>query len=181
VLILGLGAVGTAAAGFLEPFGMDVRGCVRRPRPGGRPLPRGVSRLVVGGAWREQLAEADYVVCALPLTRDTAGMLDATAFAAMRPSTWVVNVARGGLVDHDALVAALDAGAIGGAVLDAFEPEPLPSHSTLWGRPDVLVLPHVTWSTSHTTDDFKTRFAAQLARWLAGDPPADLVDLGAGY
>jgi phosphoglycerate dehydrogenase-like enzyme len=181
VLVLGLGAVGTAAAGFLEPFGMDVRGCVRRPRPTSDPLPRGVSRLVVGDAWREHLGEADYVVCALPLTPDTAGILDAAAFAAMRSGAWVVNVARGALMDHDALVAALDAGAIGGAVLDAFEREPLPPDSPLWGRPDVLVLPHVTWSTSHTTGDFKTRFAAQLARWLAGDQPADLVDLGAGY
>jgi len=181
VLMLGLGAVGAAAARLLEPFAMDVRGCVRRPRAADAPLPTGVSRLVVGDEWRAHLGEADYVVCSLPLTAETAGMLDAAAIAAMRPGAWIVNVSRGGLIDHQALLAALDGGHLGGAVLDAFEQEPLPSEDPLWGRPDVLVLPHVTWSTSHTVDDFKTRFAAQLRLWLAGEEPADLVDLRAGY
>jgi len=180
VVLLGLGAVGTEAARLLEPFGMEVRGCVRRPRPG-TPLPPGVSRLAVGGAWRDELADADFVVCALPLTAATTHMLDEAAFRAVGPGAWIVNVARGGLIDHQALLAALDRGHLGGAVLDAFEVEPLPSEDPLWGRPDVLVLPHVTWSSSHTMDDFKTRFATQLGRWLAGEEPADLVDLGAGY
>jgi phosphoglycerate dehydrogenase-like enzyme len=181
VLIVGLGSVGRAAARLLAPFGVEVIGCTRtRPERGARP-PDGVTRWVVGDEWRDHLARADYVVCALALTKDSAGMLDEAAFAAMRPGTWVVNVSRGGLVDHTALLAALDAGRIGGAVLDAFEIEPLPSGDPLWGRPDVIVLPHVTWSTAHTTDDFKARFAEQLDRWLAGGEPADLVDLDAGY
>jgi len=181
VLVLGLGAVGAATAQLLEPFAMDVRACVRRPRPAGDPLPRGVNRLVVGDAWRDHLADANYVVCALPLTDDTSRMLDADAFAAMRSDCCLVNVARGGLVDEAALIAALDAGRLAGAVLDAFDREPLPSDDPLWRRPDVLVLPHVTWSTAHTTDDFKARFAAQVERWVAGERPANLVDLDAGY
>ena len=137
--------------------------------------------MVVGEEWREELADADYVVCALPLTTETTNLLDARAFNAMKRGSYLVNVARGGLVDDDALVAALDSGHLGGAVLDAFRQEPVPSGHPLWGRPDVLALPHVTWSSSHTLDDFKWRFAAQLRTWLNGDVPADLVDLDAGY
>jgi phosphoglycerate dehydrogenase-like enzyme len=181
VVLLGLGAVGTEAARLLEPFGMTVVGCVRRPRPSAVPLPPGVTRLAVGEAWRNELAATDFVVCALPLTTATAHILDADAIGAMAPGTWVVNVARGGLIDDEALLGALDRGHLAGAVLDAFEQEPLPSEHALWGRPDVLVLPHATWSSSNTMDDFKTRFAMQLGRWLAGEEPADLVDLGAGY
>jgi phosphoglycerate dehydrogenase-like enzyme len=178
VLFLGLGAVGTLAAAMLEPFGAELRACTRQPRD---DAPPGVARMVVGDAWRGELSDADYVVCALPLTVDTVGMFDAEAFSAMKPGACLINVARGRLVDDDALVAALDGGHLGSAVLDAFPQEPLPAGHHLWGRPDVLVLPHVTWSSSHTIDDFKLRFIAQLRRWLAGDTPADLVDLDAGY
>jgi phosphoglycerate dehydrogenase-like enzyme len=181
VLMLGLGSVGRAAARLLAPFGVEVVGCTRTRPASGTPTPEGVARWVSGSEWREHLARADYVVCALALTKDSAGMLDAAAFGAMQPGAWVVNVSRGGLVDHTALLAALDAGHLGGAVLDAFEVEPLPSGDPLWDHPDVIVLPHVTWSTAHTADDFKTRFALQLDRWLAGGEPADLVDLDAGY
>jgi phosphoglycerate dehydrogenase-like enzyme len=178
VLLLGLGAVGTLAAGMLAAFGAEVRGCTRTPRS---EIPPGVSRLVVGDGWRAELADADYVVCALPLTAETTAMLDAAAFAAMKEGAYVVNVARGALIDDDALVAALERGHLGGAVLDAFREEPVPDGHRLWGRPDVLALPHVTWSSAHTLDDFKWRFAAQLRTWIGGGTPADLVDLDAGY
>jgi phosphoglycerate dehydrogenase-like enzyme len=178
VLLLGLGAVGTLVAAMLEPFGAEVRACTRRPRP---DAPRGVTRMVVGDAWREELADADYVICALPLTAATANMIDAAAFGAMKRGSFLVNVARGGLVDDDALLGALERRHLGGAVLDAFRQEPLPPGHPLWRRPDVLALPHVTWSSAHTLDDFKWRFAAQLRTWLDGGMPADLVNLDAGY
>ena len=178
VLILGLGAVGTMAAGMLEAFGVEVRGCTRRTRS---ETPRGVTRMVVGEHWREELGDADYVVLSLPLTAETSNMLDSGAFRAMKPGAWVINVARGGLIDDDALIAALDSGHLGGAVLDAFRDEPVPVGHPLWGRADVLALPHVTWSSDHTLDEFKWRFGAQLQRWLRGAAPADLVDLDAGY
>jgi phosphoglycerate dehydrogenase-like enzyme len=164
VVLLGLGAVGSEAARLLEPFGAEVVACVRRHREPDAPLPPGVTRLVHGEAWRNELGRADFVVCALPLTVGTARILDAKAIAAMATGAWIVNVARGGLIDHDALLAALERGQLGGAVLDAFEQEPLPSGDPLWGRPDVLVLPHVTWSSPNTMDGFKTRFATQLGR-----------------
>jgi phosphoglycerate dehydrogenase-like enzyme len=178
VLLLGLGDVGTRAAALLEPFGADVRACTRRVR---HRRPRGVAKLVNGVEWRAEIPEADYVVCTLPHTSETAGMLDATVFTAMKPGAWLVNVSRGAVVDEAALLDALDSGRLGGAVLDAFSEEPLPSGHPLWGRPNVLVLPHVTWSSPHTLDDFTWRFAAQLRRFAGGLPPADLVDLTAGY
>jgi phosphoglycerate dehydrogenase-like enzyme len=178
VLMLGLGAVGTMAARMLEAFGVEVRGCTRRPRS---EMPPGVTRLVVGEKWREELGDADYVVCALPLTSETRTMVDGAAFGAMKAGAYVINVARGGLIDDDALMAALESGHLGGAVLDAFSEEPLPDRHPLWGRADVLALPHVTWSSDHTLDDFKWRFATQLRRWLNGGLPTDLVDLDAGY
>ncbi|HEY5251521.1 MAG TPA: D-2-hydroxyacid dehydrogenase [Acidimicrobiales bacterium] len=178
VLFLGLGAVGTLAAAMLEPFGVEVRACTRRPR---EETPLGVSRMVVGEGWRRELGDADYVVCALPLTAETRNMIDASVFNAMKESAFLVNVARGGLVDDDALIAALENGQIGGAVLDAFRQEPIEEGHPLWGRPDILALPHVTWSSAHTLDDFKWRFGAQLQGWLRGETPDDLVDLDAGY
>jgi phosphoglycerate dehydrogenase-like enzyme len=178
VLLLGLGAVNTLAAAMLEPFGAEVRACTRQPR---RHRPAGVTKMVVGDEWRGELPDADYVVRALPLTADTANMIDARAFAAMKRGAVLVNVARGGLVDDDALLAALDTGQIGGAVLDAFRREPVPAGHPLWGRHDILALPHVTWSSAHTLDDFKWRFAARLRSWLRGETPDDLVDLIAGY
>jgi phosphoglycerate dehydrogenase-like enzyme len=178
VLLLGLGAVNTLVAGLLAPFGADVRACTRHPRP--KP-PAGVSRVVSAEAWRGELGEADHVVCALPLTAETSGMLDAAAFAAMKKGAFLINVARGGLVDDDALVEALESGHLRGAVLDAFRHEPVETGHPLWGRPDVLALPHVTWSSTHMGDDMKDRFAAQLTRWLSGSTPEDLVDLVTGY
>ncbi|MHB8682027.1 MAG: D-2-hydroxyacid dehydrogenase [Acidimicrobiales bacterium] len=178
VLLLGLGAVGARVAELLAPFGTEVRASARTPRA---TPPAGVAKMVGPAEWQAELADADFVVSTLPLTAQTAGALDAAAFAAMRRGAWLVNVSRGGVVDEAALVAALDDGHLGGAVLDAFAEEPLPAGNPLWKRPDVLVLPHVTWSTSHTLDDFVDRFAAQLRRFAGGDAPADIVDLDAGY
>lgn len=137
--------------------------------------------MVVGDDWRNEISDADYVVCTLPLTADTTGLIDSGAFASMKPGAWLVNLSRGAVVDETALLDALDSGRLGGAVLDAHVEEPLPTGHPLWGRPNVLVLPHVTWSSSHTLEDFTWRFAAQLRRFAGGSAPADLVDLAAGY
>jgi phosphoglycerate dehydrogenase-like enzyme len=142
-LLLGFGATNRIVAELAAPFGVEVRAAVRRPR---ERVPDGVAKLVVGDAWREELPEADWVVLGLPATGATRGMIDAGALAAMREDAWLVNVARGALVNEDALAEALDAGRIGGAVLDAFVTEPLPADSPLWRRDNVVVVPHHTWS-----------------------------------
>jgi phosphoglycerate dehydrogenase-like enzyme len=178
LLLLGFGMVGRQVAEMARPFGMDVRAVVRSPRD---DLPAGVSRLVTGPAWRDELPDADYVVLAMPLTPETEGMLDADALAAMKPTAWLVNVARGALVDEDALVAALDADRLGGAVLDAFTTEPLPAGHPLWSRENVIVVPHHTWSSPHAAERAARLFATELDRFAAGQPPENPVDLQAGY
>ncbi len=178
LLLLGLGSVGRLVAELATPFGVEVRAAVRRPRA---QRPRGVAKLVTGPAWRAELPDADFVALALPVTAETQGMLDTAAFAALKPGAWLVNVARGALVDEDALVAALDGGRLGGAVLDAFTTEPLPPGHRLWGRDNVIVVPHFTWSSTRVLDRVEELFAAQLRRWAAGEPLANVVDPTAGY
>jgi phosphoglycerate dehydrogenase-like enzyme len=178
LLLLGFGEVGRLVAEMARPFGMDVRAVARSPRDG---LPAGVTRLVTGRAWRDELPEADYVLLAMPLTPATTGMLDAAALATMKPTAWLVNVARGALVDEEALVAALDAGRLGGAVLDAFTTEPLPSGHPLWGRDNVVVVPHHTWSSPRSAERASHLFATELDRFAAGRPPLHPIDLSAGY
>ncbi|MHB1503336.1 MAG: D-2-hydroxyacid dehydrogenase [Acidimicrobiales bacterium] len=177
-LLLGLGATGTRAAELLAPFGVELVGSARRRRD---YLPTGLSRLVLGDGWRTELASSDFVICTLPLTPATRGIIDTVTLEAMKPGSWLVNVARGDLVDEQALVGALDSGHLGGAVLDAFAQEPLPTDNPLWRRDNVLVLPHHTWSSDRVLQRYRTLFANQLRRFVAGEPLSNVVDLTAGY
>ena len=95
----------------------------------------------------ELLAESDFVVLAAPLTAETEGLIGEAAIAAMKPGAWLINVARGELVDERALVRALRDGRIGGAVLDTFREEPLPPTSPLYDLPNVILTPHTSWSS----------------------------------
>jgi phosphoglycerate dehydrogenase-like enzyme len=177
-LFLGLGSVGALAAPMAAALGIQVWGVTRTLRPS---PPAGVRRLVPADEWRLSLAEADFVVCALPLTPETAGMIDADALGSMKRTAWLVNVARGELIDEQALLSALDSGSIGGAVLDAFVKEPLPPEHPLWRRPNVLVIPHHTWSSRQVAQRMDDLFASQLKAWVEGRPLANRVDLVAGY
>lgn len=177
LLLLGLGDVNRLVVEMAQPFGLRVRAWARRPRP----APDGVERLVTGEAWRDALREADYVVCGLPLTPETANLINAEALARFKRGAWLINIARGGLVDEAALAAALDAGQLAGALLDAFVTEPLPPASPLWGRDDVIVVPHHTWSSPRVTERMIARFRTELARVLEGKPPIRSVDYDAGY
>ncbi|PZS23559.1 MAG: D-2-hydroxyacid dehydrogenase [Acidimicrobiales bacterium] len=178
MLLLGLGSVGQLVASMAAPFGLRVTAAVRSSRD---TLPTGVDRLVVGEAWRAELASADFVVCALPLTPATEGMIDEAALDAMKSTAWLVNVARGGLIKKDALVDALDKASIAGAFLDAFVEEPLPPGHPLWGRDNVIIIPHHTWSSARTWERIDHLFAEQLSRWVAGVPLANVIDPAEGY
>ena len=142
LLLAGFGPIGKRIATLAKAFGMTVLGIRNTPAPGA-----GVDEMHGLGALHELLPRADIVALACPLTRETALMIDARALAGMKSSGFLVNVARGGLVDEAALVAALAGGAIAGAALDCFETEPLPEASPLWGMPQVIVTPHSGWSS----------------------------------
>jgi phosphoglycerate dehydrogenase-like enzyme len=129
----------------------------------------------------ELLGESDFVVLAAPLTPETQNMIDADALAAMKPSAWLINVARGALVDDRALLNALRDGQIGGAVLDTFRDEPLPPTSPFYDLPNVIVTPHTSWSSGRVLDRSVELFCENLRRYAWGEPLLNVVDPSAGY
>jgi phosphoglycerate dehydrogenase-like enzyme len=139
VLIVGVGEMGAAAASAAKALGLAVIG-VRR---GGAPRP-GVDRMVATDALDTVLPDADFVVIATPLTQATRGLIDRRRIALMKPGAALLNIGRAGCLDHDALVVALGRGALSGAILDVYHPEPLPADSPLWHVPNLLLMPHVT-------------------------------------
>lgn len=142
LVIVGLGRIGLRLAALAAAFGMRVVG-VRR-RPGQEP---GVERIVPPDQLLAVLAEADIVALTCPLTPQTEGLIDAAALAALKPSAFLINVARGRVVDEAALIAALEAGRLAGAGIDCVHDEPLPAASPLWALPQVLVTPHSAGET----------------------------------
>ena len=138
-------------------------------------------RILGPDALPELLGESDFVVLAAPLTSETAGMIDDDALAAMKPGSWLINVARGRLVDERALLRALREGTIGGAVLDTFADEPLPPASPFYDLPNVILTPHTSWSSGRVLDRSVGLFAENLRRYAAGEPLLNVVDPAAGY
>ena len=127
------------------------------------------------------MAGADAVVVALALTDETRQVVDAALLDAMGPQCWLVNVARGGHVDHDALAAALRAGVIAGAVLDVTDPEPLPDSSELWGLANCVITPHIGNTREMGLPLITGRVRENVRRWLAGEDLLGLVDVALGY
>ena len=173
--LVGLGGIGTAVAERALPFGMQVRAC---RRTGARAPIAGVD---VVGSVSELVASADHVVIAAPSTEATRHLFNREVFAAMKPGAHLVNVARGALVDQDALHAALDDGRVAMASLDAVEPEPLPEGHWMYGHPRVRLSPHVSWYMPGAPDLLIDRFIDNLRRWCAGEPLTGVVDRQAGY
>jgi len=172
--ILGLGEIGTMAAERLRDLDFAMAGWSRT-----RKDVRGVKSFVGDVQLNAFLGQSDILICLLPLTPQTRGILNAKTFAALPHGAFVMNVARGGhLVEAD-LIAAIDSGHLSGATLDVFETEPLPETSPLWLHPKVTVTPHVAAISD-------PRIAAQqvvdaIARDRAGMPLENLVDLERGY
>jgi D-2-hydroxyacid dehydrogenase (NADP+) len=127
------------------------------------------------------LAEADAVVLTMPATPETVGILDAAALAAMKPSAYVVNVARGSLLDEPALVDALRQGRLAGAGLDAVAAEPLPADSPLWDLPNVLITPHQSPMTDRWPDHLTAFWAENIRRFADGEELLGAVHRDAGY
>ncbi|MEP7187627.1 MAG: D-2-hydroxyacid dehydrogenase [Roseiflexaceae bacterium] len=176
LVILGLGHIGQEIARRAAAFGMRVLGSRRRPAP-----IAGVVQVVGEDAWRALLPEADYLVLATPLTSTTKGMLDAAALAQLRPSAYLINIARGEIIDTDALIAALEQGRLAGATLDVVPEEPLPPEHPLWRTPNVWITPHISSSSPRTSERAIAIFLENVRRDIAGQPLVNVIDLQAGY
>jgi phosphoglycerate dehydrogenase-like enzyme len=178
VLVVGLGPIGLAVAERVAALGAVVRGIRRHA---GRPHPPPFESVVGPDGLSEQLGWADFVVLAMPHTAETTNMVGAAELGRMRSDAYLINVARGAVVDHGALVDALGRGAIAGAGLDVFPTEPLPAEDPLWGLANVILTPHVAGATLHYLDRALVLFIENLQRYRAGTALQNLVDPSLGY
>ena len=164
VLIIGAGGVGQAIAHRLIPFGAEVTLVARSQRPG----------VVANSELPSLLPEADIVVLAVPLNMHTSGLVDDSFLSRMREGSLLVNVARGGVVDTQALVRHAQQGRIR-AALDVTDPEPLPPEHPLWRIPGVLISPHVGGDTSAFLPRARALVEQQISRWRSKDPLMHVV------
>lgn len=176
VTIVGGGGIAVALLRLLEPF----RARVTVVRRGAEPV-AGAARTVTTAHLHEALAGARAVVLTLALTPRTSGIIGAKELELMDRQAWLVNVARGGLVDTASLVAALRSDQIGGAALDVTEPEPLPPGHPLWDLPNCLITPHTADTEEMTEPLLAARIAENVRRLAAGRELEGLVDPDLGY
>ena len=169
--VIGLGQIGGRVAANAKALGMRVLGLRRSATP--HPA---VDALYPPEALHQVLAEADVVSLHLRLDETTRHTIDRAALDAMKPGAFLVNTARGPVIDEAAAVAALEEGHLGGAYLDVFETEPLPAESPLWRLENVILTPHVADAVPDWPARFAAYFADNLERWLAGAPLENLVE-----
>ncbi len=171
-LVIGVGQMGNAAARAAKHLGLRVFGIRRSGAPN-----RYVDEMFTPDRLDEVLPRADFVLVNAPLTAETRGMIGRRALDLMKPGAGLVNMGRARVVDYDALAAKLRQGALSGAILDVFDPEPLPEDSPLWQVPNLIMTPHV----SSDDDDNYAPLTIDLvfenvARWRAGKPFKNVVD-----
>ncbi|MGI9824372.1 D-isomer specific 2-hydroxyacid dehydrogenase family protein [Agromyces sp. Marseille-Q5079] len=176
VVLLGGGGITEELLRLLSPFGVQATVVRRREAP-----VEGAARTVTDSALPEVLGGADVLFVASALTERTRGMIGAAELAALPEGAVLVNVARGALVDTDALVAELASGRLGGAGLDVTEPEPLPTGHPLWQLDNALVTPHVADTEAMTVPLFAERVEANVAALLGRGEWVGRIDLHAGY
>lgn len=190
--IVGYGSIGRETARLAQAFGMEVLATKRdamRPEdrasyiePGtGDPEGALVNRLYPPEALKSMLKACDYVVILLPRTPATLGIFDAEAVAAMKPGAVLINLGRGGVVDEQAVLKALQSGALGGAAFDVFEIEPLPPDSPLWNAPNLIISPHIGGNMPDYLGKVLDVFTANLERYLRGHDLLNVVDWERGY
>ena len=176
LVVFGLGSIGAEAARLGAALGMRVIG-VRRSSAA---VP-GVERIVPPERLAEVAAEADYLAVCAPLTSRTRGAVSREVIARMKPSAWLVNIARGAIVDESALVDSLREKRIGGAALDALATEPLPADSPLWSFENVMITPHSSNSSPNVRPRTVALIRENLRRYKVGEPLLNVVDIEAGY
>jgi phosphoglycerate dehydrogenase-like enzyme len=166
LLIVGLGQIGGRLAEIAKAFDMRVIGLRRNPAAGGP-----ADAVLPMSELKALLPEADFVALTCPLTPQTTNLIDAEALGRMKPAAYMVNVARGRVVDEAALVAALQSGQIAGAALDVTVEEPLAASSPLWAMPQVLVTPHTAGETRKYEDNVIAILRDNLDRLWRGETP----------
>ena len=176
VVILGAGGIGRALIQLLEPFDNRVLAVTRS----GRQV-SGATESFSAEQTDELWPEGDFFVVAAPATASTSKMIGARQLDAMKSHAWVVNVARGSLVDTDALVEALAAESIGGAALDVTDPEPLPEEHPLWTEPRALITPHSANPPAALVQRLAERIEENVSRYVAGKDLIGVIDVEAGY
>jgi phosphoglycerate dehydrogenase-like enzyme len=177
-LLVGLGGVGREVARLLAAAGVDVCGAGRAGR--GYQVP-GVTSYRPVSDLRSALPEADALILACPLTRQTSGLIGREELSLMKQGAVLVNLARGQVVDEPALIDALNSGHLGGACLDVFDTEPLPASSPLWELDNVLISPHSAATVRAENRLLTDLFIDNLRRFLAGEPLRNVFDRAAGY
>ena len=179
VSIIGLGAIGNEVAVRARAFGVKLLG-IRRSYRAGMTSPY-VDELFGPDSLTEVLGRSDVVVLAAPGTAENASMFDAATFAAMKPGSVFVNVARGTLVDEPALIDALRSGHLGAAALDVMRHEPMAADDPLWDAPNVLISPHSSASGEGYMDRAFDLFVRNLSHYVKGEPLDNVVDMSGGY
>jgi phosphoglycerate dehydrogenase-like enzyme len=173
--IIGLGDIGTAVARRALALGMRIVAARRRP------LPSPVETVDMLDSLAAVVAAADHLVLALPATDATYRVIDAGLLAHARPTAHLINIARGTVLDQDALLAALDAGQLDFATLDVTDPEPLPADHPLWRHPRVRLTPHISSNYTLVRNVLLEKLCANLDRFARGEAPTDLVDPAEKY
>lgn len=171
--LIGLGAINAAVARRLQAFDMEVLACRRSARPG--DTAPDVDELYPAAALHEMLGRCDTVVAAVPESPETIGLMDGSAFAAMAPGSFFVNVGRGTLVEEPALIAALESGHLRGAAIDVASLEPLPPEHPLWDAPNITISFHCSASPSAMAGNLHRLWTENVRRWLAGEELANIV------
>lgn len=189
--IVGYGSIGRQVARLLQPFGMTILATKRNamdPRDNGYIAeglgdPQGdlVHRIYPRQAIKSMLKECNFVVVTAPLTSETRDLLNANTLAALKPGAFLVDVSRGGVVNHNDVIDALKTGLLAGAALDVFPEEPLPVTSPLWQTPGLILSPHVSGTSPMYNERAADLFSENLHRYLANLPLFNLFDGSRGY
>ena len=177
LLFIGFGAIGRETARLVRPLDMRIWAVTHSGRADADLADRafGIEQL------HQALPQADFVVIAAPDTPETRNMIGTKELELMRRSAYLINIARGTLIDEPALIAALQANKIAGAALDVTVKEPLPPESPLWKLENCFITPHVSGATENTWDREEELISENLKRWFAGSELLNLVDLSRGY
>ncbi len=177
MLVIGIGGIGTEVAKRANGFGMRVIATRRTDAP----APAFVEKVGKPEDLKVMLGEADVVAICVPLTKETTKLFNSEMFGAMKPGAYLINVARGKIVDTDALIAALKGGRLAGACLDVTDPEPLPSGHPLWKEPRVVITPHVSAEADLTDQREWALIEENIRRFGKGEPLLNVVDVKSGY